>query len=384
MSERRVQAIGAALDDRRLDIGLQASLVMERSEALLRSQHVQISQMEWRAQAPASRVDQASVDRFSAPGFLDWPGPRPGARAESHAAHHPGHPSHYQPPSHRLDHALHTRHPSIQHLTRGQQVAHQLALLRERDESMSTHHLREHRVPIDQELGGALSTTSRQSLIDNVMRLEQDLDEALGRAERAESRASMLEAQAAADFELLIAAQDVREEIQKQHAAEIGLLTRHVKTWMSIALEAEGDIAEVRADMLNQERARVRQQLMPGRSEQRASIAAKLEENAEGADSSLDQGLQLLLFFAQNTSLISSTLGRLLPPGTTSPLPSPRHSPIPSSPLTLRSASPPPHRGRQLDSNHSETRGTAGTRHFLSICIYFFCKGTGVGGVAWM
>ena len=330
---------------RREEAGLLASQVMGTSKSLLRSQHTQVAnQRMWqRAHEHASRASSpagdARIHRVPAQG-ADWPG----TRSDSYAEYVYDHKA---PAQFRLDRAqspamcLHSRHPSIQKLDRGQLVSNQLAALK-RGESKSTHR----ELLTDQEL--ELAFMNRQSLVENVMRLDHERNEALRRAEKAEARASMLEAQAAADLDLLSAAQMVREEIKKQNAVEIDLMTSHVRTWMHIALEAQEQIAAVRADFKDPERHYFYRKAESTTKHTHTDIAERLKVGGDEVMSpdeiSQEQGLQLLLFFAQNSSLISSTLGRLFPPAPPSPLPSKN-----TSPSALR---------RHLtESDHHETIG---------------------------
>jgi hypothetical protein len=330
---------------RREEAGLLASRVMGTSKFLLRSQHTQVAHERMcqishdhsiRASSPAS---DARIHRVPAQG-ADWPG----TRSDSHAEYVYDHKA---PAQFRLQRAqlpmmcLHSRHPSIQQLDRGHLVSNQLEALR-RDESKSTHR----ELLTDQEL--EIAFMNRQSLVENVMRLDHERNEALRRAEKAEARVSMLEAQAVADLDLLSAAQMVREEIKKQNAVEIDLMTSHVRTWMHIALEAQEQIAAVRGDIKDLERHHFYRKAESTTRHMHTNIAERLkvgeDEIMSPDEISQDEGLKLLLFFAQNSSLISSTLGRLFPPGSPSPLPSRN-----SSPSALRRHLP--------ESDHHETFG---------------------------
>ena len=331
---------------RREKAGLLASRVMDTSDSLLRSQHTQVvHERTWQrahdhANRASSPAGDARIHRVPAQG-ADWPG----ARAESHAEYFYDHKA---PARFRLDRTqlptmcLHSRQQCIQELDRGQLVSNQLAALK-RGKSKSTHH---GELLTDQEL--EIAFMNRQSLVENVMRLDHERKEALRRAEKAEARASMLEAQAIADFDLLFAAQMVREEIKIQNAAEMDLMTSHVRTWMHIALEAQEQIAAVRADIKDLEHHHFYRKAVSTTKHTHAEIAKRLkvcgDEVMSPDEISQDEGLQLLLFFAQNTSLISSTLGRLFPPGSPSPLPS-------------RNSSPSALRGHLPESDHNETFG---------------------------
>ena len=320
---------------RREEAGLLASRVMGISDSLLRSQHTQVAheRMRQRTHDHASRASSLAGDariyRVPAQGADS-----PGAQAEPHAEYVDDHKA---PAQFRLDRAqsptmsLHSRHPSIQQLDRGQLVSKQLA---ERDmlfigalkrgKPKSTHH---RELLTDQEL--EIAFMNRLSLVENVMRLDHERNEALGRAEKAEARASMLEAQAVADLDLLSAAQMVREEINKQNDVEMDLMTSHIRTWMHIALEAQEQIAVVRTDIKDLERHHFYRKALSTTKHAHTDIAACHKVGGDQVMSpdeiSEDQGLQLLLFFAQNSSLISSTLGRLFPSAPPLPCPPETH-----------------------------------------------------------